>query len=273
MAKPGHTRRELLAMVGAGALSIRAADQPFRFTNLDHLEFFVSDVQKSAAFYGRVFGNTVMKNNRTSRRYINLGSAYMAIDTGQQLRVDHICAGIPGFDVAGMHAYLQQRGIEYRDYPSGKDLSVGEPDGGVRLQLATDNGWAALMSGTASPESIPLNAEPIFRPSGLDHILLNVPNPEKSAAFYEKILGPVSRRNNNRIWFQVGSSRVGLLKTPDRERAGVSHFCVSAEAFDYDAAMVMLEQAGADIEAPEVAGAPEFRDPDGYLIQVMPPRT
>ncbi|MBV8843196.1 MAG: VOC family protein, partial [Bryobacterales bacterium] len=188
---------------------------------------------------------------------------------GQQIKVDHICAGLPGFDIAGMHDYLRQHGIEYRDYPSGKDLSVGEPDGGVRLQLASDHGWQALLGGTASPESVPAGGEAIFRPAGIDHILLNVDDPETSAAFYATIFGPVAQRNNNRIWFQVGTSRVGLLKTPQGAKPGVNHFCVAAAPFEYGAAVMKLEQAGAKVEMPEVAGAPEFRDPDGYLVQVM----
>ena len=125
-------RRDVVSVLGAACLPIGrvlGADTALRFTELDHLEFFVSDVQKSTAFYARVFGNAILKNNRTSRRYVQLGPAYMAIDTGQQIKVDHICAGLPGFDIAGMHDYLRPHGIEYRDYPSGKDLSVGEPDG------------------------------------------------------------------------------------------------------------------------------------------------
>jgi catechol 2,3-dioxygenase-like lactoylglutathione lyase family enzyme len=284
------SRRELLSALGIGALAAKTAggaDESPQFSRLDHLEFFVSNVEKSAAFYAQVFGAEVMKNNRTTRRYVRLGAAYMAMDTGPQLRVDHICAGIPGFQIASMHAQLEKRGVAYRDYPSGNDLSVGDPEGVVRLQLAADDGWSALARGTASPESVPVNGDPrqqprpaIFHPLGLDHVLLNVPDPEKSAAFYEKILGPVAQRNvldahnafavrDNRIWFQVGTSRIGLLKTPDGQRAGVNHFCVLATVFDYDAAVKKLEQVGAKIEMPEVAGAPEFRDPDGYLVQVM----
>ena len=93
---------------------------------LDHLEFFVSDVQKSTAFYARVFGNTVMKNNQTSRRYGKLGLVYMAIDTGQPIRVDHVCGGIPGFDIAGVHKYLQQQGIEYRASAFASKSVIGE---------------------------------------------------------------------------------------------------------------------------------------------------
>ena len=64
-------RRELLGVLGVSALTLRraaAADAALHFTALDHVEFLVSDAEKSAAFYARVFGNTVLKNNKTTRR-------------------------------------------------------------------------------------------------------------------------------------------------------------------------------------------------------------
>jgi catechol 2,3-dioxygenase-like lactoylglutathione lyase family enzyme len=188
------------------------------------------------------------------------------------VNVDHFCGGIPGFQVADVHSFLMAKGIAYRDFPSGKDLAVSDPDG-TRLQLATDNGWALLLTGTASPEAVSVGGEAIFRPTGIDHILLNVTDPEKSAAFYEKILGPVTQRNNNRIWFQAGTGRIGLLKTPAGEKAGVNHYCVSVEKFDFEATVKKLQQAGVKLDPPEVAGAPDLRDPDGYRVQVMGPRT
>jgi catechol 2,3-dioxygenase-like lactoylglutathione lyase family enzyme len=101
---------------------------------------------------------------------------------------------------------------------------------------------------------------------------LDVTDPDKSVAFYEKLFGLVTQRSNDRTWFQVGKSRIGLLAVATGRPPGVNHFCVSAAAFKYDAVMKRLEQAGARLEAPEVAGAPEFRDPDGILVQVMSSR-
>ncbi len=245
-----------------------AGDSILRFTGLDHVEFTVSDVDKSLAFYVRVFGNTVMKNNQTTRRYIKVGGSYIALDKTQDIRVDHFCAGIEAFQIAGVHAYLEQNGIAYRDFPSGKDLAVADPDG-IRTQLAINDGWTQLMNGTASPESVASDAGPIFRPAGLDHILLNVADLEKSATFYAKIFGPPTERKSDRIWFQAGKSRIGLMPTPGGQRPGVNRYCVSAEAFDYEAAVKRLGEAGATVEPPEAAGAPQFRDRDGFRIQVM----
>jgi catechol 2,3-dioxygenase-like lactoylglutathione lyase family enzyme len=265
------SRREALCILGSSALA-SAQETPLRFTALDHIETSAPDAAKSAAFYARVFGGPIWKNNKSPRRYVKLGPRYIAIENAREpLGVDHFSAGIEGFQIADIHRSLEQRGIEYKDYPSGRDLNVTDPDG-IHLQLSADNTWAQLSTGTASPETASSGAEPIFVATGIDHILLNVADPEKSAAFYAKIFGTVTQRNNNRIWFQVGKSRVGLLKTPAGAKPGVNHFCVSAAAFDYDTVTKKLAIAGAKFEKPEVAGAPEFRDPDGLLVQLMTPR-
>src|SRR3977135_4436962 len=101
------SRREMLGVLGASAVAVRsasAADAALPFAALDHVEFLVSDVEKSAMFYARVFGNTVLKNNRTTRRYVKIGASYLAMDRNAQgaINVDHFCAGIPGFDVAAV---------------------------------------------------------------------------------------------------------------------------------------------------------------------------
>jgi catechol 2,3-dioxygenase-like lactoylglutathione lyase family enzyme len=269
-------RREALGLCGAGLFAFRnlaGQGQEPEFSGLDHIEFYVSNVEKSRDFFVRIFGNTL--KSRNTKRYLKLGSAYMAFEqprgTAAEIRVDHFSVAIKRLDMAKLHAFLDQRGVAYQDYPSGRDSGVNDPDG-IRLQLSPEDGWSLLNPSTFIPETPPMQEEPIFRPAALDHVLLNVADPEKSAAFYQKFLGPPAQRNNNRIWFQIGTSRIGLLQTPAGQRPGVNHFCVSAAAFNYDLAISRLKQMGAKIETPEVAGAAEFRDPDGSLIQVMGPR-
>lgn len=188
---------------------------------------------------------------------------------GGPLTTDHVSVAIRNIEMTRVHALLDGRGIAYRDYPSGRDTAVVDGDG-IRTQLSPDNGWSFLKPPTFAPDAIALTEDAVFRPAGIDHVLFNVADPEASAKFYEKVFGPVSARRNNRIWFQVGRSRIGLLKTPDGQRSGVNHFCVSAEKFSYDAAIARLAALGAKVEPPELPGAPSFRDPDGMLVQVSP---
>ena len=268
------TRREMLATM-AGALAIRpataATDQALRFPAIDHVAIAVPDVDRSLAFYTKVFGADVLKDSRSSRRYLRLGSCYVAIANpaqGQPAgRIDHICPGVGGYDSATVKSALEEGGFTPR--ASNVGWYVADPDG-IQIQLWTEDSWSKLSN--AAPEKIAGAGAPLFRPSGLDHILIQVSDPERSAAVYAKIFGPVASRGNDRIWFKVGTGRIGLRSL---ESGGpvVHHFCVSTpDKIDYDASLKKLEALGAKPVAPEVKGAPEFRDPDGILVQVMGPR-
>jgi catechol 2,3-dioxygenase-like lactoylglutathione lyase family enzyme len=268
------SRRDALSIFVAGAVARRVlaeTEATLHFAALDHVAIAVTDVEKSVAFYSRVFANTVLKDNRSTRRYLKLGPCYVAIAApaqGQEAhRVDHFCAGIGGFQLEQVKSFLQARGMSPRETTVG--LFVADPDG-IQVQLFTIDSWKELAA-TASPEVV--SASPaIFRPTGLDHLLLRVTDPEKSAGFYAKIFGPVTQRANNRTWFQVGKSRIGLIAADGSHPVGVDHFCVSAAAFDYDAVTKKLDESDGKVQPPEVAGAPEFRDPENILVQVMGPR-
>ena len=128
---------------------------------------------------------------------MKLGPCYAHRHRGQgrePFGVDHFSAGIEGYQIADIHSYLNQRGIAYRDYPSGKDLNVTDPDGipdGIKVQLSADNTWTQLEGGTASPEpNQPTGAPPIFHATGLDHILLNVSRSGKIDRILRKNLRP-----------------------------------------------------------------------------------
>jgi catechol 2,3-dioxygenase-like lactoylglutathione lyase family enzyme len=272
--QPTPTRREVLYTLGAAFFSAArpsAQAGSLEFDGIDHVEFYVSQVERTRDFFASVFGNTVLRNATAAKNYLKIGSAYLAFErprtAGGPLTADHVSVAIRNIDMAQVHAVLDAGGIPYRDYPSGRDTAVVDADG-VRTQLSPENGWSFLRPPTFAPEAVVVRAEAVFRPEGIEQVLLNVSEPDASAKFYEKIFGSVALRNNNRIWFRVGRSRVGLVKTPEGQRPGVHHFCVSAAAFDYDAVIARLTALGAKIEPPELPGAPSFRDPDGMLVQV-----
>jgi catechol 2,3-dioxygenase-like lactoylglutathione lyase family enzyme len=248
-----------------------AQDAPLEFDGVDHVEFYVSQVERTRNFFATVFGSTLLKNASAAKSYVKIGSAYLAFErprtAGGPLTTDHVSVAVRNIEMARIHALLDSRGIAYRDYPSGRDTAVVDGDG-IRTQLSPQNGWSLLTTPTFAPDTVVLQGEPVFRPTGIEHVLLNVADPEASARFYEKVFGPVSLRRNNRVWFRVGRSRIGLLETPEGQRHGVNHFCVSAEPFSYDGAVARLAALGAKVEPPELPGAPSFRDPDGMLVQV-----
>lgn len=261
-------RRELLAGLAAlAAPSSRAQDLLMRVASLDHVSILVSDVEKSVAFYRRIFGDHVLKARTGQRRYFMLGTCYAAIGPArpeESRRVDHFCPGIEGFDAASLQAKLEQRGTPSKTVNVG--LYVTDPDG-ILIQLWNVESWKL---NKAEPETAPEKVAAVFRPLGLDHLLLRVPDPDKSAAFYQKLFGPPNQRSKEppRIWWQFGKSRVGLSPLAFGQSAGVDHFCVLVEPFDQTAAATRLRELGAKADSQSTAASPQFRDLDGISVQV-----
>jgi catechol 2,3-dioxygenase-like lactoylglutathione lyase family enzyme len=271
------TRREVFATLTAGAISARtalAADAPFHFGALDHLAIAVDDTEKSVHFYTRVFGNSVLKEKSNPRHYVKLGPNYIAMapaGQGQASQViNHFCPGIVNFDLASTKRALDQMGVSYRE-AAGVGLFVPDPDGTL-VQLWSENSWNHLGE-TAAPAAIPSQGEPLLRPTGIDHILVNVSNVEKSTAFYEKILGPVINPASRprRTWFSGGGgNRVGLALIDSGQKPGIDHYCLTAP-FDRASLAKAVEAAGAKIIQGDVPAGIDFLDVNGIHVQVIPP--
>src|SRR4051812_17024195 len=194
MQKP--TRREALHAIAAGVfLAARPSAQaaPLEFDAVDHIEFYVSQVERTRDFFAAVFGNTVLKNASASKSYVRIGSAYLAFErpraAGGLITTDHVSVAIRNIEMARVHAALDLRGIAYRDYPSGRDTAIVDGDG-FRTQLSPENGWSFLKPPTFATDTVVLPEQSVFRPTGIEHVLLNVADPETSARFYEKVFGP-----------------------------------------------------------------------------------
>src|SRR5579871_1795203 len=103
------TRRDALGMLGAAAAVVPLARAQggalLHATRVDHVSLAVGDIDKAMIFYRRLFGNEVLKDARTPRRYLRLGPCYMAIApaaAGASKRIDHFGVGIENFNAASM---------------------------------------------------------------------------------------------------------------------------------------------------------------------------
>jgi hypothetical protein len=150
----------------------------------------------------------------------------------------------------------------YQDYPSGRDTGITDSEG-IRTQLSPENGWSFLNTPNFPSEAVATQHEPVFQPIALNHVLLNVSDPEKAIAFYRRFLGPPADGG----WFQVGQARVMLQRAPEGEPPGVRNFGVRCEAFSADAAGMRLQEIGAT-EVRTSNGTLAFRDLDGFRILV-----
>ena len=109
---------------------------------------------------------------------------------------------------------------------------------------------------------------------GLDHVVLHVPDLEKSAGFYRKFFGMETARDRNpeRIWFTAARTRLGLEKVATGDAAHRS-FRIRVAAFDRQAVTRKLGAIGVTV-LPSM-GLPStgenllrFRDADGISLEL-----
>ena len=101
------TRREVLCAIAAGMFSAArpsAQEGSIQFDAVDHVEFYVSQVERTRDFFAAVFGNTLLKNASAAKSYVKLGSAYLAFErprtAGGPLITDHVSVAIRNIEMA-----------------------------------------------------------------------------------------------------------------------------------------------------------------------------
>jgi catechol 2,3-dioxygenase-like lactoylglutathione lyase family enzyme len=254
-----------LVSVYPGLTTAQVQDEP-DYASIDHIEFFVTDMERSLKFYTRLFGDDLWKNNQTERRYLILGNNYMAFEQRDSVKVDHVCFGINDFDIAKVHNFLDMQGIAWQDYPSGNDLRVDDRDG-TRTQLAQNNTWKQLSQTTASPEAYTLTEDPVFNPLAIDEVFISVADLEVDSLFYSRLLHQTGTLQAGSLWFDIGNARLRLTQTPVGQSSGINYFAVLVSNTDLGAAAEAVFAAGGIIENILPDGF-SFWDPDGHRVLV-----
>ena len=132
------TRRELvkrlLALtVATGATS--ASANGFQATSIDHVSVVVSDVQRSAEFYGRVFALSVLNKEPTGDTIrMKLGSSYLALRKRKMVHSTWLFAfGVANFNEKLVTQDLVRRGAAPQEEEDA-GFHVKDPDG-FRVQI------------------------------------------------------------------------------------------------------------------------------------------
>jgi len=138
--------------------------------------------------------------------------------------VDHFCALVHDYRGREMRPVLEGRGIQ----SAGVGM-ISDPDG-LRLQLL---GVPGGLAGTIVPGGRMSLDPPVVHAVGLDHVMLRVSDLEKSVAFYRTFFGnerPRTKDKPQRVWFQIGNTRLGLEAAASGTKAAVDHFCITSPA-------------------------------------------
>jgi len=270
------TRREALAMIAAAtaaaaapaAVSAQGSSQlPLRTSGLEHVGFTVPDPQKSAAFYGRIFDPQIFQEMMPPLRYYcRLGIGYVAFgpNANAPARIDHFCATVEDYRLEEMRAELKTQGLNLAGQPGFN--AVTDPDGNRMQFMATPGGLLQ----TIIPSTRVTQDDAICEAVGLDHVVLQVPDVEKSAGFYRKFLGRETSRERTpeRIWFTAARTRLGLEKMADGQTPHVDRFGIRVAAFDRQAITRKLAAIGVTVLPSTGGNSLRFRDADGFAVEL-----
>jgi len=265
------TRREVLAalaaMSAAPAAFAQGSQLPLRTSGLEHVGFSVSDPQRSAAFYGRIFDPQIFQEmSPPLRYYCRLGIGYVAFggNTTAPARVDHFCATVENYRLEDMRAELKTRGINL----TGTDgfNAVTDPDG-IRMQFMAMPGG---LLPTIIPSTRVTQDDAICEAVGLDHVVLRVPDPGRSADFYRMFFGQETARDRNpeRIWFTAARTRLGLEPVATGEAPHINRFGVRVAAFDREAVTRKLGAIGVTLLPSTGDTLLRFCDADGVAVEL-----
>jgi catechol 2,3-dioxygenase-like lactoylglutathione lyase family enzyme len=149
------SRRQLVASIAAlvagGAASAGAqtptVSQAAQGSTLNHVSLAVTDVERSAEFYGKLLGLKVVSRPGNGGINLGLGGSFLGVyKLANPGTVNHFCIGVDNFDPDAMAAKLNAMGIRATvdrnpaNRTSGGDqLYFNDPDN-TRVQLGA-NGY------------------------------------------------------------------------------------------------------------------------------------
>jgi catechol 2,3-dioxygenase-like lactoylglutathione lyase family enzyme len=254
-------RRQFL--VGASALSAAplfgasVAAQPVKAAlttrRLNNVMLAVSDLDRSAAFYQRLFGAPVMQGDAAIIR-IGDGPHFLGLTPAKNGAAPGILSyglTVENFDPGRVGKALTA--INARAEASNRDgtpeIWTYDPDN-IKIQLQhLAYGHGAGPLGAVLPPPPP-RGKPAFNLKSISHVTLTNSNGPRSLDFYTRAFGwQVQSKQGPTQWcFSVGEGldcvvfNVGV-NNPNA-RAGVNHVCFTMPAFDPNSVMNILSDNG-----------------------------
>jgi catechol 2,3-dioxygenase-like lactoylglutathione lyase family enzyme len=261
------SRRQLLGGLAGLAAASSTAQAALLFpAQLNHLTLNVSDLERSRAFYRRLFGGPQWTISPAAESF-DLGANPLGLylnPQGTPVGIDHFCVGLRDFNVDTALSTLKQQSIDAQKAANGgiefRDLDR------IKVELVPEN----YRNRGAEPQKGPQPpAQSLFRPVGLNHVTLQVANLERATKFYQSLFGPSFDGQRAGTTFRLGMGVLGLI-TDGVNPVGVDHFCVSVEGYEPDAVAVSekLKQNGIPSQSLYSPNQVYVRDPDGVLVRL-----
>ncbi len=271
----------LVLLTGVLRLGITVTAQaslPLANLGIEHLDIVVPDPAASARWYARIFRTSLHQQpvRDTLRYFVLLGDlpadrqiGYIAIGAaqGRAPSIGHYCVLAQAYGRETFAAALRAAGLPAQPTAPGPIGMWPDPDG---LELQLFQPPAGLV--TAAVDSpLPVEGTGVVSPLGLDHVLLQVSNLERSLAYYRALYGAAAERPreaNGRVWFQLErGTRLGLEQTAGGVR--IAHYAIRVAPFDRQTVTRRLGELGVRVlpasDEPDVI---RFADDNGITVEL-----
>jgi catechol 2,3-dioxygenase-like lactoylglutathione lyase family enzyme len=248
------------------------------FIELDHVSFRVSNVQRTARFYMRLFGTDAARDPHRQANpgsqagelwFIRCGRSHIALaplSRGEEPGIDHYCLSVRQFDKSAAQATLRSFDQPYPDWPS-NNVWLRDPDG-MLVQLAPSANDPQLPTIVRNATAVPRPADTPetapFRASRIAKLVLTANRLAATTGYYGRLLGGTSSPEA-RSGFTVGPSR---LIISSRE---VQSFRIAVRGFEPQSALRALARLDAPAEPASGGSIITVHDPDGIRFEVAAP--
>jgi catechol 2,3-dioxygenase-like lactoylglutathione lyase family enzyme len=308
------TRRNALLVLSATMMmspgSVAQPARPvIRPRSLNNVMIAVSDLERSTAFYQRLFGAPVRQGEAVVFR-VGMGPqffALMAVTSSAKPGFLSYGMAVEDFDPERVMRTLADHGgagAQITRRGETPELFVLDANG-IKVQLQdVAYGHGSGVKGDVFPPAPAATARPAFQLRTMNHVTLTVANGPRQKEFYQTVIGlPIHHTQGNTVGFGIGEGadawHIAFNAAANNPNAisRIDHACFTIENFDAERVMAILIDHG--LEPIEVGipalikpmtcrvrwrqranngggptsplGTPElyFNDPDNVAIQIQ----
>jgi catechol 2,3-dioxygenase-like lactoylglutathione lyase family enzyme len=250
------TRRGALAALSATLASPLMA-QPARATiqtrRLNNVRIAVSNLERSAAFYERLFGPPIRQGETVIFR-VGEGPHFFALTAARNgAKPGFLSYGltVADFDPERVMRALAEfgvRGAQITMRGDTPELFVPDPNG-IMIQLQhTSYGQGSGVRGDMLPPA-PIAGQYAFRLKSINHVTLTIANGAREKDFYQTVFGLTVRAMQGAgVTLAVGEGTDGVVfnaaANNPNTMSGINHACFTIENFGVERAMTTLIDLG-----------------------------
>ncbi|MEA2825315.1 MAG: hypothetical protein QOF03_1797 [Alphaproteobacteria bacterium] len=248
------TRRTALLALSATMLSPGLMGQQTRpviaTRRLNNVMIAVSDLNRSAAFYEKLFGPPVRQGDAVIFR-VGDGPHFFALTAARSgAKPGYLSYGmsVADFDAERTMRTLSDlgiRGAQIMRRGDTPELFLPDADG-IKIQLQhTAYGYGSGPRGDILPRRPIAASTPVFALKTINHVTLTIANGAREKAFYDTVFGlPIRALQGTGVTLAIGEGTDGIVFNPTTNNpnaiAGINHVCFNIENFDPNRVMGIL---------------------------------